>query len=80
MTILKPDRLTTKICDKPQFRFPCTSSDSPPTGGAIRLFIWARIDYQRQRALVTGYPSRHRPAFRIAKSIGGVHVQDAVST
>jgi len=45
--------------------------------GVIGLFIWARIDDQRQRSFVTGYPGR--PAFWITKTSEAVCPQDAVS-
>ena len=41
-------------------------------------FIWVRIDDQRQRSFVTGYPGRP-PAFRVTKTSETVCMQDAVS-
>ena len=44
-----------------------------PLAGVIGLFIWARIDDQRQRSFVTGYPGRP-PGFQDHEDIrGGMH-------
>src|SRR5882672_7419187 len=44
----------------------------------IGLFIWVRIDDQRQR-FCDGLPRAGRPAFRITKTSEAACVQDAVS-
>ena len=47
--------------------------------GVIGLFIWARIDDQRQRSFVTGYPGPGLPAFWITKTPEAACVQATVS-
>jgi hypothetical protein len=65
-------------------RVSARSSAKPDTSHAacltcvIGLLIWARIDDQRQRSLVTGYPGR-LPEFRITKTSEAVCMQAAVS-